>query len=918
MDARDFIRTINIANRTYRYFDIKILQEQGLAVIDRLPFSIRVLVENLLRKFDGRVVGEKELRAIAGWQKSYSTPVEIPFHPARVLMQDFTGVPAVVDLAAMRDAMKELGHDPRKINPLVPVELIVDHSVQVDYYGTADSLEKNVAMEYQRNTERYRLLKWAQKNFDNFKVVPPNSGICHQVNLEHLGRVVIGDETADGLIAYPDTLVGTDSHTTMINGVGVVGWGVGGIEAEAVMLGQPYYMSIPEVIGVKITGELKQGVTATDLVLTVTEMLRNLNVVEKFVEFFGPGMARLSIPDRATIANMAPEYGATIGFFPVDAKTIDYLKMTDRAHQALLTDAYARAAGLFYTGAQSPEYTRVVELDLAVVEPSLAGPARPQDRIALPEMKSAFAGVLGCAYDRDADLREMSQFHDESGCKTPRAPQCRPVSQRSFPVELAGETVNIGDGQIVIAAITSCTNTSNPHVLIGAGLLAKAAVERGLGVPPWVKTSLAPGSRVVQRYLTETGLMPYLEKLGFYLAAFGCTTCIGNSGPLHPQIQQAITANDLNVAAVLSGNRNFEARIHQYIKSNYLASPMLVVAFALAGRVDTDLTVEPLGADSQGRPVYLSDIWPDGKAIEELVQRHVRHEFYAEEYGRIFDGDTFWQKLEVEESTTFAWDQDSTYIRRLPCLEGIGLKPDELTSISGARVLLLLGDFVTTDHISPAGAIPAAYPAGQYLVSKGIAQADFNSYGSRRGNHEVMMRGTFGNIRIKNKLVAPKEGGWTLKFPERQEAFNFDAAMAYMTEKVPLIVLSGKEYGSGSSRDWAAKGTHLLGVLAIIAESYERIHRNNLVGMGVLPLVFKEGQNAEKLGLDGSETFFIEGMEKMHPRKTLQVRAQSEDGREIRFEAVARLDTEEDVAYFEHGGILPYVLRKIIGEQKEL
>jgi aconitate hydratase len=913
MDAKDFVRTLTVENLTYRYFDIRALQSRGIADIDRLPFSIRVLVENLLRELDGTVVGEKELGAIAGWRKSYAAPVEIPFHPARVLMQDFTGVPAVVDLAAMRDAVKDLGGDPRQINPLVPTELIVDHSVQIDYYGTSDSLDKNVAMEYARNTERYKLLKWAQKSFDNFKVVPPNSGICHQVNLEYLGRVVIGEQTPDGLTAYPDTLVGTDSHTTMINGVGVVGWGVGGIEAEAVMLGQPYYMSIPEVVGVKISGALKEGVTATDLVLTVTQMLRKLGVVEKFVEFFGPGLAHLSVTDRATIANMAPEYGATVGFFPVDEKTIDYLKMTDRAHQALLTEAYARANGLFHTGAESPEYTRTVDLDLSTIKPCLAGPARPQDRIALSDMKAAFADVLGCAYDRDADLREMSLFHDESGCRTRRARQCRPVSQRSFEIQVDDRTVKIGDGQVVIAAITSCTNTSNPHALIGAGLVAKAAVERGLTVPPYVKTSLAPGSKVVTRYLEQAGLMPYLEKLGFYLTAFGCTTCIGNSGPLHPAVEKAITENKLNVAAVLSGNRNFEARIHQRIKSNYLASPMLVVAFALAGRVDIDLNIEPLGVDTQGQPVYLSDIWPGQEAIDALVARHVRRELYAEEYGRIFDGDAFWQALEVEESTTFAWEPDSTYIRKPPYFEGFALTAGAPAAIAGARAFLLLGDSVTTDHISPAGAIPAAYPAGQYLTAKGIAPVDFNSYGSRRGNHEVMMRGTFGNIRIKNKLVAPKEGSYTLKFPEKQECFNYDAAMAYMTEKVPLVVLSGKEYGAGSSRDWAAKGTQLLGIRAVLAESYERIHRNNLVGMGVLPLIFTEGRNAEKLGLDGSETYFIEGMERMHPRKTLQVRALREDGSDVRFPAVARLDTDVDVAYFTHGGILPYVLRKILG-----
>ena len=912
MNAKEFAKTLTVDGRDYTYYDIRELEARNIAPIGRLPFSIRILVENLLRKMDGKVVREADLKAVAGWQKQYDAPVEIPYHPARVLMQDFTGVPAVVDLAAMRDAMRDQGGDPARINPLVPVELIVDHSVQIDYYGTTRSLEDNVAKEYERNGERYKLLKWAQISFDNFKVVPPNSGICHQVNLEHLGRVVIADPDGDGTVAYPDTLVGTDSHTTMINAIGVMGWGVGGIEAEAVMLGQPYYMAIPEVIGVKLHGRLREGITATDLVLRVTEMLRQHGVVEKFVEFFGPGLKHLSVPDRATIANMSPEYGATMGFFPVDDKTLDYLRMTDREPQAALTEAYTKAVGLFYTESEQPEYTRMLELDLDTVEPSLAGPARPQDRIALSAMKGAFAKILGCEYDRDAELAHLSKFHDESGNVTHRPLKCRPLVQREFEIALNGRHTKIGDGHVVIAAITSCTNTSNPHVLIGAGLLAKAAVARGLKVSPLVKTSLAPGSKVVVDYLEGAGLMPYLEALGFHLAAFGCTTCIGNSGPLHPEVERTITDHNLNVAAVLSGNRNFEARIHQNVKSNFLASPMLVVAYALAGRVDIDLTIEPIGLDPNGRPVFLDELWPALATVDTLVRDHVKQEFYTREYGRIFDGDQFWKALEVTESTTYAWEDQSTYIKKPPYFDGFQTTPTPPTQLEKARAFLLLGDTVTTDHISPAGAIPKEYPAGLHLIEKGVEPDQFNSYGSRRGNHEVMMRGTFANVRIKNKMVAPKEGGWTLKFPEKQELFNYDAAMAYHKENIPLVVLGGKEYGTGSSRDWAAKGTHLLGIEAVLTESYERIHRNNLVGMGVLPLVFKPGENAETLGLDGSETYTIEGLADIKPRKTLKVRALKEDGKEITFEAIARLDTEVDVTYFEHGGILPYVLRKLM------
>jgi aconitate hydratase len=915
IDKNEFIKEIEVNGRNYSIADITLLEKKGIADIKRLPFSIKILVENLLRKLDGRTVTKEDLINIARWKKRYDQPVEIPFHPARVLMQDFTGVPAVVDLAAMRDAVKDLGGDPMKINPLVPVDLIVDHSVQVDHYGTKDSLEKNVAKEYERNGERYALLKWAQKSFDNFRVVPPNSGICHQVNLEYIGHVVMAQKLNSGWTAYPDTLVGTDSHTTMIDGIGVVGWGVGGIEAEAVMLGQPYYMSIPQVVGVRLVGELEKGVTATDLVLVITELLRKHKVVEKFVEYFGPGMKKLTIPGRATIANMTPEYGATMGFFPVDEKTVEYLKLTNREDRAVLTDTYTRAQGLFYTGDETPEYSEVIELDLSTVKTSLAGPARPQDRIELQDLKVKFAEIMGCEYDRNAEISAMSTFHDESGCQTIRPSSCKPIDAKKCAVNINGIEASIGNGSIVIAAITSCTNTSNPSVLLGAGLLAKNAVNKGLKVPDYVKTSLAPGSKVVVRYLEAAGLTPYLEALGFHLAAFGCTTCIGNSGPLHPEIERAIAENELIVASVLSGNRNFEARIHQSIKANYLGSPLLVVAFAIAGRIDIDLTIEPLGFDGDGEPVYLKDIWPGDDEIDRLVKKHVKDEFFKEEYGKIFDGDRFWHSLSVAESTTFEWDPESTYIKKPPFFENFSLDKLESSNVADAGVLLLLGDSVTTDHISPAGAIPAEYPAGKYLISENVVPEAFNSYGSRRGNHEVMMRGTFGNIRIKNKLVSPKEGSFTLKFPDKTQMFIYDAAMEYIQESKPLVVLGGKEYGTGSSRDWAAKGTALLGVKAVIATSFERIHRSNLVGMGVLPLVFKENENLETLGLTGSETFFIKGITDIHPRKELSVKAVQSDGKEISFEVIARLDTEVDVDYFVNGGILQYVLRKIFAEQ---
>jgi aconitate hydratase len=912
MEKSQFRREIEINGKKIIFFDINQLEKIGIPDIGKLPFSIKILVENLLRKLDGRIVTEEDLLKIAKWEKQYDAPVEIPYHPARVLMQDFTGVPAVVDLAAMRDAVKALGGDPAKINPLAPVELIVDHSVQVDYFGTSDSIIKNVAKEYERNQERYELLKWAQKSFKNFEVVPPNSGICHQVNLEHLGRVFIVDEDSQNTIAYPDTLVGTDSHTPMINGIGVMGWGVGGIEAEAVMLGQPYYMSIPQVIGVKMIGNLPKGVTATDLVLTITEILRKEKVVEKFVEYFGPGMKSLSVTDRATIANMTPEYGATLGFFPVDEKTIDYLKLTNREEQADIVESCSKALGLFYSGDIDPEYTRVIELDLSTIRPSLAGPARPQDRISLSDLKKGFAELLGCEYPRDAEVERLSTFIDESGCETKRSLKCVPVSKRLIDLEINGNPLRLGDGCIAIAAITSCTNTSNPAVMLGAGLIAKAAVEKGLKIAPYVKTSLAPGSKVVVDYLKDSGLLPYLEALGFHVAGFGCTTCIGNSGPLHPDIEKAIAENNLNVVSVLSGNRNFEARIHQSIRGNYLASPMLVVAFAIAGRIDINLNDEPVGLDPNGEPVYLENIWPSDDQIQELVQKHVKKEFFKKEYDKIYEGDQFWQGLDIKKSTTFAWNEHSTYIKNPPYFEGFKVEIDKPGDISEAHALVLLGDSVTTDHISPAGAISEVYPAGKYLIQNKVKPEDFNSYGARRGNHEVMMRGTFGNIRIKNQMLQQKEGSFTLKYPSGEEKFIYDAAMEYQKENKPLIILCGKEYGTGSSRDWAAKGTALLGVKALIAESYERIHRSNLVGMGILPLVFKNNESWKSLGLDGSETFTIKGIENMKPRKTLIVIATKNDGTQIAFSVTARLDTIVDVEYFENNGILPCILRKLL------
>jgi len=917
MKNTDFAKKMHLGNKTYDVFDVNLLESKGIADIRRLPFTIKILVENLLRKLDGRIVTEEDLLNIARWQPRYETPVEIPYHPARVLMQDFTGVPAVVDLAAMRDAVKGMGQDPECINPLVPVELIVDHSIQVDYFGSEQALELNVGKEYERNRERYTLLKWAQKNFHNFQVVPPNSGICHQVNLEYLGRVVITEKKGGINVAFPDTLVGTDSHTTMINSIGVMGWGVGGIEAEAVMLGQPYYMAIPEVIGVRLSGRLNETVTGTDLVLRITELLREHHVVEKFVEYFGPGLKNISVTDRATIANMSPEYGATMGFFPVDEKTIDYLKMTGRQDKAEIVDYYTRELGLYYTGQNDPLFTKIIELDLSTVEPAISGPARPQDRIALSDLKNQIENILGCQYETESDATHLRTFQDESGHPMPEEATCRPALLNAQTVNLYGYEVEIGDGSIVIAAITSCTNTSNPFVMMGAGLLAKYAVKKGLKVPAYVKTSLAPGSRVVVDYLENAGLMPYLEALGFHLAGFGCTTCIGNSGPLHPEIEKAIFENDLTVAAILSGNRNFEARIHPSVKANFLASPMLVVAFAIAGRMDIDLTTEPLTFDPNGAPVYLADIWPSSSEINMQIKKHVNSGLFKHQYGKIYDGDDFWKHLPIEENTTYPWDEDSTYIKLPPYFKGFSRDPVQPEGIDNARLLILLGDSVTTDHISPAGRIPADYPAGSYLMERGVEPEKFNSYGSRRGNHEVMVRGTFGNIRIKNQLISPKEGSYTLKFPEADEMFVYEAATAYMNQHTPLITIGGKEYGTGSSRDWAAKGVMLLGVKAVIAESFERIHRSNLVGMGILPLIFQEGENWKTLGLDGDETYFINGVRDMTPRKVLSACAVKKDGSRIEFNVISRLDTEIDIAYYQNGGILPYVLRNILAKTKK-
>jgi aconitate hydratase len=877
--------------------------------VGRLPFSLKILLENLLRTEDGLTVTAKDVEALANWDPKAAPSKEIAFTPARVLMQDFTGVPAIVDLAAMRDAMRKMGGDPRKINPLLPAELVIDHSVQVDDFGSPAAFKTNADLEFERNRERYAFLRWGQKAFHNFKVVPPDTGIVHQVNLEYLARVVFTAEKAGQRpAAYPDTLVGTDSHTTMINGLGVLGWGVGGIEAEAAMLGQPVSMLIPEVVGFKLSGHLPEGSTATDLVLTVTEMLRKKGVVGKFVEFYGSGLAGLPLADRATIANMAPEYGATCGIFPVDAETLHYLTFTGRPEELVrLVEAYCKEQGLFHT-AQAPEaaYSDTLSLDLGTVQPSLAGPKRPQDRVPLKDVKSSFAatlpGMLAAAKPKAAALPIASEQAN------PKVPETRD--------ELM---VPLHHGSVVIAAITSCTNTSNPSVMMAAGLLAKKAVEKGLTTKPWVKTSLAPGSKVVTDYLIEAGVMRSLETLRFHLVGYGCTTCIGNSGPLPPAVSKEIEDGNLVVAAVLSGNRNFEGRVHAEVRANYLASPPLVVAYALAGRVDIDLANEPLGHSRDGKPVYLRDVWPTQQEVQQAVQKCVRSDMFHKEYGEVFTGDAHWTSLPVPTGDLFAWEAKSTYVKHPPYFVDMTNNPAPVRDVKGARVLLLLGDSITTDHISPAGSIKPKSPAGQYLMDNGVAVTDFNSYGSRRGNHEVMVRGTFANVRLKNLLAPGTEGGVTRHFPDGTQMSVYDASVRYQSEGVPLVVIAGKEYGSGSSRDWAAKGPNLLGIKAAIAESYERIHRSNLVGMGILPLQFNTGQNAASLGLTGEEIYDIEGLTQLLANnfaggRTVTVRAKGASG-EKTFQAQVRIDTPQEVHYYQHGGILPYVLRQLLAKK---
>ena len=893
-DSFKALTPLTVDDRTYRYYRLGALAEHGIDA-SRLPFSLKVLLENLLRNEDGATVTADDIRSLAQWRPKAAPDREIAFRPSRVLLQDFTGVPAVVDLAAMRDAMKNLGGDPKKINPLQPVELVIDHSVQVDEAGTPRAFQVNAEREFERNRERYAFLRWGQNAFDNFKVVPPDTGIVHQVNLEYLARVVFVAENGPdkGTLAYPDTLVGTDSHTTMINGLGVLGWGVGGIEAEAAMLGQPVSMLIPQVIGFKLTGSLPEGATATDLVLTVTQMLRKKGVVGKFVEFYGPGLANLPLADRATIGNMSPEYGATCGIFPVDAETLNYLRLSGRPESTIrLVEAYCRAQGMFHDeSTPEPHYTDTLSLDLSTVEPSIAGPRRPQDRIPLKDSKSAFQVAL-----KELTDTSSKQAKPAEGAKT------------------GGNGVpGVEDGSVVIAAITSCTNTSNPSVMVAAGLLAKKAVERGLSTKPWVKASLAPGSKVVTEYLKHAGLDTYLDQLRFNLVGYGCTTCIGNSGPLAPEISEAIQKQDLVAAAVLSGNRNFEGRIHAEVRANYLASPPLVVAYALAGTMDIDMASEPLGNDQQGKPVYLKDLWPTQREIHDTVLESVQSDMFHKKYGEVYKGNEQWSGLPVPEGDLYAWADDSTYVRNPPYFEGMTTELPEIKPLKGARVLALLGDSITTDHISPAGSIKADSPAGRYLIEHGVKPADFNSYGSRRGNHEVMVRGTFANVRLRNQLAPGTEGGWTRYLPTGEVMSIFDASVKYQADGTPLIIIAGKEYGSGSSRDWAAKGPLLLGVHAVIAESYERIHRSNLVGMGILPLQFEEGQNAESLELTGEEIYGVEPPDSgdVATADRLIITAQRADGSVLRFPVHVRIDTPQEVHYYKNGGILPYVLRQL-------
>jgi aconitate hydratase len=909
--------TLRVGNREYDFFWLDALDRHNISTT-YLPFSLRILLENLLRTEDGRSVKAEDIQKLAGWNAKAEPSQEIAFTPSRVLLQDFTGVPAVVDLAAMRDAVRRLGGAPDMINPLQPAELVIDHSVQVDEFGSPSAFQVNADLEFQRNKERYAFLRWGQTAFKNFAIVPPDTGIVHQVNLEYLARVVFVDEKDGKPLAYPDTLVGTDSHTTMINGLGVLGWGVGGIEAEAALLGQPVSMLIPQVVGVRLSGRLQEGATATDLVLTITQMLRKEGVVGKFVEYYGPGLAALPLADRATIANMAPEYGATCGIFPIDAETLRYLRMSGRSpEQIALIEAYCKEQGLFHDErTPAAKYSTNLELDLSTVEPSIAGPKRPQDRVPLSKTKTSFQQALPTLLrpGKTNPPQPIVRWEGEGG-----NPTAVGVEEAESPAteKPAGDAKrDLRHGSVVIAAITSCTNTSNPSVMIAAGLLAKKAVERGLAPPPWVKTSLAPGSKVVTEYYQRLGLLPYLEKLRFNLVGYGCTTCIGNSGPLPGEVSEAINEKDLVVVSVLSGNRNFEGRINSEVRANYLMSPPLVVAFSIAGRIDLDPLHDPLAHDKEGKPVYLRDIWPTQKEVDDAMQKALAPEMFRKTYADVFHGDERWQSLKVPSGETFAWDLKSTYVRHPPYFEGMSLQPPEISEINGARVLLKLGDSITTDHISPAGSIKRDSPAGRYLIEHGVDPRDFNSYGSRRGNHEVMVRGTFANVRLRNQLVPGVEGGVTRHLPDGAQMSVFEASEKYKAEGVPLIILAGKEYGSGSSRDWAAKGPRLLGVRAVIAESFERIHRSNLVGMGILPLQFPAEENCESLGLTGEEVYEITGLkpalDNFRPGAKVHVQAHAADGTSVEFDATLRIDTPQESLYYRHGGILNFVLRQLL------
>lgn len=894
LDSFNCKKTLIAGGKTYTYFSIPEAEKNGLEGVSKLPFSLKVVLENLLRFEDGRTVTKDDILACAEWLKTRTSTHEISYRPARVLMQDFTGVPAVVDLAAMRDAAVKLGGDPQKVNPQVPVDLVIDHSVMVDYFGTGDAFQKNVELEYERNGERYEFLRWGQSAFDNFRAVPPGTGICHQVNLEYLAQTVWTKQENGEEIAYPDTLVGTDSHTTMVNGLAVLGWGVGGIEAEAAMLGQPISMLIPEVIGFKLTGKLNEGITATDLVLTVVQMLRAKGVVGKFVEFYGPGLDNLSLEDAATIANMAPEYGATCGFFPVDSDTLKYLEATGRdKDRVALVEEYAKAQGMFREGSEEPAFTDTLELDISTVVPSLAGPKRPQDRVTLSEAAPEFAKALKDIKSATATAGDVAVL-DKPG--------------QRYAVE--GKDFDLGEGDVVIAAITSCTNTSNPSVLIGAGLVARKALEKGLKVKPWVKTSLAPGSQVVTDYLEKADVQKDLDALGFNLTGYGCTTCIGNSGPLDPAISKTINDNDLVACSVLSGNRNFEGRVNPDVRANYLASPPLVVAYALAGSMHINVAEDPLGEDRDGNPVYLKDLWPTTEEITALIRSSITEEMFRERYSDVFKGDEHWQAIKVEGGMTYGWPAGSTYVQNPPYFEGMTMEPKPLEDIENAAVMGLFLDSITTDHISPAGAIKENSPAGQYLSEHQVARKDFNSYGSRRGNHQVMMRGTFANIRIKNQMVPGVEGGVTMK--DGQQKWIYDACMEYQEAGRPLVVFAGKEYGTGSSRDWAAKGTKLLGVRAVIAQSFERIHRSNLVGMGVVPLTFKEGESWQSHNITGKESVTIKGIADIQPRQMMDVEVTYEDGTTKTIECLCRVDTEDELEYIKAGGILHYVLRNLV------